>query len=335
MGNALRFLCGSYQRPAAAEEPQALGPHGVTVESVGVSALAQDLLHFHVTSEVPRGLSKYVSSSKKAQITWYKQLLKAWSEAKPPPKSPEEAATLIIRALQKLQKANLEGLLAFYGLPLPQTTEEIFEVPPSWPQGVKFELQTLPVDQKAIGDGDGFTVYVSAVVPREAASLPQEVKEAATRRANAQAVKDFKQAKTIQEHVIAAGYRFLKVPNQGEILARKYRIRLRGIDAPEVGMPYGKEAKEELVKMIQGECLKILVYGEDKYGRCVGDVYCNGVFIQEHLLKRGCAWHYIAFDQRPEFAMWEKEARHGRKGLWSLPEPEKPWEWRKQRRNCH
>ena len=45
-------------------------------------------------------------------------------------------------------------------------------------------------------------------------------------------------------------------------------------------MPYGQEAKEELAKLVRGKCLTVLVYGEDRYGRCVGDVYCNGIFAQ-------------------------------------------------------
>ncbi|KAK7834943.1 staphylococcal-like nuclease can1 [Quercus suber] len=54
----------------------------------------------------------------------------------------------------------------------------------------------------------------------------------------------------------------------------------RGIDAPENEMPYGKEAKEELTKIVQGKCLRVLVYGEDRYGRCVVDIYCDGKFVQ-------------------------------------------------------
>ena len=45
-------------------------------------------------------------------------------------------------------------------------------------------------------------------------------------------------------------------------------------------MPYGQEAKEEMVKIVAGKCLKVLVFTEDRYGRCVGDIYCNGVFVQ-------------------------------------------------------
>jgi len=45
-------------------------------------------------------------------------------------------------------------------------------------------------------------------------------------------------------------------------------------------MPYGKEAKEELVKLVQGKRLKVYVYGDDRYGQCVRDVHCNGIFVQ-------------------------------------------------------
>jgi endonuclease YncB( thermonuclease family) len=45
-------------------------------------------------------------------------------------------------------------------------------------------------------------------------------------------------------------------------------------------MPYGEEAKEELTKIVQGKCLRVLVYGEDRYGRYVSDLYCDGKFVQ-------------------------------------------------------
>ena len=40
----------------------------------------------------------------------------------------------------------LQGLLAFYGLPLPHTLVQVSSgVPTSLPEGVLFEMQTLPV----------------------------------------------------------------------------------------------------------------------------------------------------------------------------------------------
>ncbi|KAK9283077.1 hypothetical protein L1049_011306 [Liquidambar formosana] len=332
MGNALRFLFWHCCKPSTVPESESLGPHGVSASTVGVSALAHDLLHFEITSQVPERLSKHVVSSKKAQANWYKKLSEAWRESKPPPRTPEEATRLVIQALKRHQKADVEGLLAFYCLPLPHTLVQLSAgVPQSLPEGVKFEFQTIPVDAKAVADGDTITVYVSTADPRESSCVPIEVHVAAVERSKARAEKNYAKADALQKKIVDSGYRVQNHQNE-EILCRKYRIRLRGIDAPEGEMPYGKEAREELVKIVEGKCLRVLVYGEDRYGRSVGDIYCNGIFVQEAMLKKGLAWHYTAYDQRLELATWEKEARAKRIGLWASSNPEKPWDWRKDRR---
>ncbi|XP_022764956.1 staphylococcal-like nuclease CAN2 isoform X2 [Durio zibethinus] len=310
MGNALRFLYSYCCNPTSAGDSGSLGPHGVSTANVGVSALAHDLFQFEITSQVPEGLSKHVVSSKKAQANWYRKLLEAWGEAKPPPKTPDEASRFVIQTLKRHQKADVEGLLVFYGLPLPHTLvqQPSATAPTSLPEGVNYELQTLPVDVKAVADGDTITVYVSTTDPRESSNVPREVQLAAVQRSKARAEQNYTKADALHKKITDAGYRVLNLQNQ-EILARKYRIRLRGIDAPESSMQYGKEAKEELAKLVGGKCLRVLVYGEDRYGRCVGDIYCNGKFVQ-----------------------WEKEARAKRVGLWASSNPEKPWEWRKDKR---
>ncbi|KAJ6718126.1 EBNA2 BINDING PROTEIN P100 [Salix purpurea] len=330
MGNALRFLYGHCCKPATAGDSDSLGP--VSAATFGVSVLAQDLFQFEITSQVPEGLGKHVVSSKKAQANWYRKLSEAWKEAKPPPKTPEEAARLVIQTLKRHQKADVEGLLAFYGLPHPHALAHVTAgAPTSLPQGVKFELQTLPVDTKAVADGDTITVYVNTTDHRESSSVPGEVQKAAAQRSKARAARNYGKADALQKKIVAAGYRVISVQND-EILARKYRIRLRGIDTPESAMPYGKEAKDELANLVQGKCLRVFVYGQDRYGRCVGDIYCNGMFVQEVMLKKGLAWHYTAYDQRRELETWEKEARAKRVGLWASSNPQMPWEWRKEKR---
>ncbi|XP_051219534.1 uncharacterized protein [Lolium perenne] len=102
----------------------------------------------------------------------------------------------------------------------------------------------------------------------------------------------------------------------------------KGIDAPELEMEHGDEARNELVKLIGGKCITINVYGTDQYGRYLGDIYCDGIFIQEEMLKRGFAWYFKTGETRPELARWEKQAREARQGLWSSDNPQKPWEWK-------
>ncbi|MCL7050139.1 hypothetical protein MKW94_018699 [Papaver nudicaule] len=240
-----------------------------------------------------------------------------------------------MQTLHRHQKADVEGLLKFYGLPV--LYEHHIEIPavvnypPPWPEGVKFELQTFRVDAYCVADGDGLTAFVDVADPREATlSVPKDVVEAVLERSKARASKEFPKADALLKTILDAGYRIHKGPNNEEILARKYRIRLRGIDAPENKQPFGKEAKEEFTQLVQGNCLTVHVYGEDQYGRHVGDVYCNGKFAQEIMLKKGLAWHYYIFDKRREFKKWEKKARAVKVGLWASPNPEKPWEWRKK-----
>ncbi|ESQ52751.1 hypothetical protein EUTSA_v10016915mg [Eutrema salsugineum] len=330
MGNALRFLYGKCCKPSTDDE--SLGPHGVSAATVGVSALAHDLFNFEITSQVPEGLGRYVVSSRKAQSKWYRKILEAWKQAKPPPQTAEEASRLVIEILKVHQKADVEGLLSFYGLPLPHTLVELStEAPVSLPEGILFEFQTLPVDPKAVADGDTITVYVSTSEPVMSSSVPREVIVAAAQRAKAREKKDYTKADELHQKIIESGYRVLNIQNE-EVLARKFRIRLRGIDAPESQMPFGKEAQEGLLKIVQWKSLKVLVYGEDQYGRCVADIYCNGVFVQEAMLKKGLAWHYVTYDKRMVLAKWEKEARQKRIGLWASSNPEKPWDWRRNRR---
>nr|KJB74415.1 hypothetical protein B456_011G293000 [Gossypium raimondii] len=329
MGNALRLLYEKSLEAVVITEGGSVEPR-YTTTAPRVSALARDLLNFERTSLVPEDLTQHVVSSRKAQVKWYGKLLQAWKEAKPRPKTPEEVARLIVETLSRHQKADVEGLLEFYDLPHPTIFEEISTgVPIRLPEGVKFEMHTLPVDGNTVPDGDGLNVYVNTDDPRESSNIPRAVLMAAVRRSKARAKKNYARADELREKIIESGYQVIDFQNE-EILARKYRIRLRGIDAPEMSMPFGKEAKEELAKLVHGKCLRVLAYGEDQYGRCVADIYCNGIFAQEVMLKKGLAWHYVAYDRRVEFATWQKEARAKRTGLWVQSNPEKPWEWRKK-----
>uniref|UniRef100_J3KVI0 TNase-like domain-containing protein n=1 Tax=Oryza brachyantha TaxID=4533 RepID=J3KVI0_ORYBR len=354
MGNILRCFKGEdsggdhypYYKPtsrphypppppaAPARHQQPLGPHGVTPSTVGVAALAHDLLNFESTSMVPDGLSQHVASSRKAQVKWYKNMLEAYKNTTPPPKTPVDASHLIARALHMIQRSDLEGILEFYNFPIPSLpTSSSNHQPSSLPEGVQFVLNTLPVYDKCIGDGDGFTAYVSTTDPRESANVPLEVHEMVIARTQARQCRDYQSADALLSSLDEAGYKIISCSDD-EVLARKYRIRMRGIDAPELKMPYGKESRNALVKLIGGKSVKIYVYDLDQFGRYVGDIYCNNVFIQEQMLKNGHAWHFKTYDKRPEFARWEREAKSANRGLWASGNPEKPWDWRRDQRNA-
>jgi endonuclease YncB( thermonuclease family) len=136
------------------------------------------------------------------------------------------------------------------------------------------------------------------------------------------------------------GDTFHCLPNQSISNAKVHKdgtvsIRMRGIDAPEKRQSYGMEAKESLKELIGGQTVKLDIKDIDRYGRVVAYVILGQVNVNLEQVKRGYAWAYTEFLDRPymsEFYSAEKEARSQRLGLWKESNPMPPWEWRKLNR---
>ncbi|KAF3342039.1 nuclease CAN3 isoform X2 [Carex littledalei] len=190
----------------------------------------------------------------------------------------------------------------------------------------------LQVNPKLIGDGDGMIIHVDVSDPRSPFMVPREIRNAVIARMHARAAQDFVKADALQDAIIRAGYRIIRGSLNEEILTKEYKVRLKGVDAPEMGMAYGEEAKEALINLIGGKSLKLVAYGNDPYGRLLADVYIEQRFLQEILLKEGHVWHYQFFDKRPELAQWQVEAQVGRKGLWANSNPQSPWDYKLEER---
>jgi hypothetical protein len=199
--------------------------HGVTVHTAGFAALARDLFQFEITSQVPDGLSQYVQGAKATQAVWYRKILSAWKSTNPPPTNAAEASCLVLRALQGHRKTDVQGLLSFYDLipvdattvVVPLTAVTVTAPTARYPhvaivaggsQGLKYEIQTLPVDSQSVADGDTVTVYVDVMKDaREKAAVPQAVIEAVRKRRTAQLRHDLAMADALQTQIKQAGYK--------------------------------------------------------------------------------------------------------------------------------
>ena len=116
---------------------------------------------------------------------------------------------------------------------------------------------------------------------------------------------------------------------------RTISVRLRGVDAPEKQQPYGVDAKESLKELVGGKTVDLKVKEVDRYGRVVAYVFINNINANLEQIKRGYAWAYAEYLDRPylsEFYEAEKQARKQRLGLWREINPMPPWEWRKKYR---
>lgn len=119
-------------------------------------------------------------------------------------------------------------------------------------------------------------------------------------------------------------------------------IRLAGIDAPEIGQPYGAESAAELNAILfdaVNRLRPLLLDGtqRDKYGRTLGRFYIDlgqagMIDVNGELVSRGAAWVYRRFDFPANYAALEHQARVRGAGLWSfLGGPlVAPWDWRQR-----
>lgn len=110
------------------------------------------------------------------------------------------------------------------------------------------------------------------------------------------------------------------------------KIRLHGVDAPERRQPFGTVARQRLSELIFSKQVSVEEKDVDRYGRIVGIAFVDGRSVNEEMLRSGLVWHYTRYDNNPEWAQLQAEARRARKGLWQDKSPVAPWEWRQQQR---
>lgn len=113
---------------------------------------------------------------------------------------------------------------------------------------------------------------------------------------------------------------------------KELKIRLNGIDAPEMSQAYGRKSKDFLSALVAGKTVKVIVRDTDRYGRSVGDVMVGDKSANAELVAAGLAWHYVEYSKDEKLAALEKEARARKLGLWADPDPVPPWEFRRIKR---
>jgi len=104
------------------------------------------------------------------------------------------------------------------------------------------------------------------------------------------------------------------------------RLRLLSIDTPEKGEPFYDEACQFLSNLTLGKTARIEFAGRrrDKYGRLLGYLYIDSIFINRAILENGLGYLYLFKDtelERPEtkeLLTAQRTAMLKRVGLWSV-----------------
>ncbi|MBI3606514.1 MAG: thermonuclease family protein [Nitrospirae bacterium] len=108
------------------------------------------------------------------------------------------------------------------------------------------------------------------------------------------------------------------------------KVRLAGIDCPELRQAFGPRAKQFTSRLASGQMVSVRVWDVDSYGRKVGDVTLpDGRSLNRELVAAGFAWRLTKSSKNKEFARLEGDARRAKRGLWADAHPKPPWEFRK------
>lgn len=114
---------------------------------------------------------------------------------------------------------------------------------------------------------------------------------------------------------------------------RPQRIELHGIDCPERGQPYGKQATQAASDLLFGKQVEIAKRGTDRDKHIVADVLLpDGKNVNQSLVLNGWCWwarNYAPNDMALQQA--EQVAKATKKGLWADPKPVPPWLYRRLR----
>lgn len=134
----------------------------------------------------------------------------------------------------------------------------------------------------------------------------------------------------------------LKAPDNTQI-----KVRLVGIDAPEMGKKSkkkkkegqagGQEAKDFLNKLVVGKTVTLRSYGADAYGRNLAEIIIDNQPANLKMVSEGLAEVYRGkpprgFDLTP-YQSAQEEAMKSKKGIWGMQDYESPKEFRKRTKN--
>jgi micrococcal nuclease len=109
---------------------------------------------------------------------------------------------------------------------------------------------------------------------------------------------------------------------------QQIKVRLEGIDCPELHQDFGTRAKQVTSDLCFGKTVRVEQTGIDKYRRMLANVFVGDVSVNKELIRKGMAWHYKQSNHDSELAEMENQARRAKVGLWAQENPVPPWDWR-------
>jgi endonuclease YncB( thermonuclease family) len=112
------------------------------------------------------------------------------------------------------------------------------------------------------------------------------------------------------------------------------KLRLDGLDAPEICQAGGTASREALASRVLKQVVTVRVRGFDVYDRALVQVEHRGVDVGAALVLDGHAWTYRWQNDPGLYPAEEERARGARKGVFADANAEAPWAFRRRYGPC-
>ena len=90
---------------------------------------------------------------------------------------------------------------------------------------------------------------------------------------------------------------------------RQLKVRLHGIDALELGQPFGQASKRALSDLVFGKQVTLHTTGTDRYKRTLARVTVGDIEVEAQMIVTGPTGHYSRYDHTVTLEAAERNAR--------------------------
>ena len=126
--------------------------------------------------------------------------------------------------------------------------------------------------------------------------------------------------------------------NSGDVITitnlnRPVRVKLLGVDAPELDQAFGDVARKHLADLTFDKAVVVEYGGIAADRSLIGRVLLNNVDIGAQMIRDGAAWfeptggNRLSEPDRDVYQQSEQAARSEKRGLWQAENPTAPWEF--------
>ncbi len=115
---------------------------------------------------------------------------------------------------------------------------------------------------------------------------------------------------------------------------RYRKLRLDGLDAPEICQSGGEASRDVLAARVLRQVVTVRERSHDDYGRALVRLQHGGEDVGAFMVLQGQAWSYRWRHSEGPFAPEEAQARAQKKGLFAADAPELPRDFRRRHGPC-